>query len=293
MMPQTENNIDLSNVKDAAAFLLRDNSVIPHLAIVIGSGLGAFLNTIEKTAQFPYATIPHFPVSSVAGHEGEWIFGTSDGNPVIILAGRKHLYEGAGVAACTFAIRLLGELGVRMLILTNAAGALSRHLLPGDLMLIADHINLMFSKPLFPPNPERLFDRLPCSAETYDIRLRKIARDVASAEKIPLKEGIYLGTMGPSYETKAEAQFMKWLGADAVGMSTVLENIAARQLGMRVLGISYISNSVLFPGMQGKITHEEVLANAKLVEVNFAKLMRGVIRAISVSAVVEELHESG
>jgi len=281
MMPRLENNIIHSEVKDASDFLRRDNPVIPHLAIVIGSGLGAFLNTIEKTRQLPYATIPHFPVSSVAGHEGEWIFGTSDGNPVIILAGRKHLYEGAGVASCTFAIRLLGELGVRILILTNAAGALNRNLQPGDLMLIADHINLTFRKPQVVPTSEKPFDRLPCPAETYDIRLRKIARDIASEEKIPLKEGIYLGTIGPGYETSAEVQFMRWLGADAVGMSTVLENIAARQMGMRVLGISYISNSVLFPGMQGKITHEEVLANAKLVEENFAKLLRGIIRALS------------
>ncbi len=266
-------------VNAAADFLRKAVSGFPKITIVIGSGLSGFLNEVSQKKEIGYSAIPKFPISTVRGHGGKFVFGSVGGVPVAVLAGRKHLYEGGAVRDAVFAIRVLGVLGVRILILSNAAGALNRNFVPGDLMLISDHINLMFRNPLIGPTIEKWGPRFPDMSEPYDGRLRQIARAVAIEEKIRLQEGIYAASTGPSYETRAEVEFLRFIGADAIGMSTVPENIVARQMGIRVLGITYISNSlVLNPDV--KTTHEEVLANARLVEPKFATLIRGILQRL-------------
>ena len=269
----------LSEVKAAADFIRGKAGSFPQTAIAIGSGLGAFLNSVSASISLNYSDIPCFPASTVAGHKGALVIGLLEGRPLALWAGRKHLYEGAGVNQSLFSVYVMAELGVKILILTNAAGGVSNLLQAGDLMLIADHINLMFKN--FQAAAQA--GGKPCGVagerQIYDAQLQQVARDAALREGIVLKEGIYLATCGPNYETKAEIQFMKFLGADAVGMSTAPEALMARQLGMRVLGISFISNSAVLPS-DGKTAHEEVLANARLVEVKFSKLMTGIVKEI-------------
>ncbi len=275
-----DKNEYVEHVNRAAGYLRGMSNPFPRIAMIIGSGLGGFLKQLEKKNVVGYADIPHFPKSGVSGHSGSLGLGVLDNVPLAVLAGRTHVYEGAALENVIFPVRVLGTLGVKILILTNAAGGLNPDFIPGDLMLISDHINLMFRNPLAGPHVRDWGPRFPDMSEPYDRDLRSLARKIALDLKIPLREGVYASNLGPNYETKSEVGFLKYISADAVGMSTMPEDLPARQMGIRVLGISYISNSLVLK-QETKTTHEEVLANAVLVEKKFHTLMTSLIKAMS------------
>jgi purine-nucleoside phosphorylase len=277
-------------VGEAAGCIRRAVPGQPQVAVIAGSGLGKLAELASGRKRLPYASIRHYPRLTVAGHKGEMVFGRVGEKRVIVLAGRRHLYEeDAGVArqksalAATwrviFPVRVLAELGVKQLILTNAAGGLNPHFEVGDLMLIADQINLTFRNPLIGPNAAKWGPRFPDMAQPFDTELRRIARETAIAEGIELKEGVYCAAVGPSYETRAEIEMLRLMGADAVGMSTVPETLAGVHCGMRILGVSLISNS-LVKGAGTKVTHEEVLAAASGVESTLLRFLTAFIHRI-------------
>ena len=246
------------------------------LGIILGSGLGAFADSFQNRIVIPFGDLPHFPSSTVPGHAGNMIIGDAEGVPTVALQGRAHLYEGYSGAQVAFPTRILGALGIRRLIVTNAAGGINISFSPGDLMLITDHINLMGTNPLIGPNVDELGHRFADMSEAYDSGMREIALKVAREKGIVLHEGIYVGLSGPSYETPAEIRMCRALGADAVGMSTVPEVIIANHMGMRVLGISCITNMAagILPR---KLTHGEVTETAERAAGKFQSLLRGVI----------------
>ena len=250
----------------------------PRVAVVLGSGLGFLGEHVEDAVRVPYAAIPGFPRTTVVGHAGEIIAGLLDGTPVIVQSGRFHLYEGHEPLTAALPARLFGELGVRVLVVTNAAGGIRRTFRPGTLMLIADHINLTGRNPLTGavlPGEERF----PDMSDPYDRELRELARKVAAERGIALDEGVYAGLLGPSYETRAEIEMLKRAGADAVGMSTVVEVIAARSRGIRCLGISTITNVAAGLGAQ-TLSHQEVLETAERVRSRLTALVRGIVQAL-------------
>jgi purine-nucleoside phosphorylase len=244
-------------------------------AIVLGSGLGSLADEIEHPVTIPYREIPGFPSATVAGHAGALIAGQLDGRLVLALAGRFHMYEGYGARLAAFPARVAYALGAPVLIVSNAAGGVNRMWQPGDLMLIRDHINLMFRNPLIGAL-EAGDQRFPDMSEPYDGGLGSLARAVAAEQGIALREGVYAGLLGPAYETAAEVRMLGLLGADAVGMSTVPEVIVARAIGMRVLGISCITN--LACGLSNTpITHAEVLETTAKAATRFSRLVGGVV----------------
>jgi purine-nucleoside phosphorylase len=256
----------------------RLGSLEPRAAIVLGSGLGFLADDVRGAVRIPYAEIPGFPQPGVAGHKGELVAGTLDGVPVLVQSGRFHLYEGHGADVAALPVRVMATLGVRTLIVTNAAGGVRLTFRPGTLMLIADHINLMFRNPLTGPVLEGE-ERFPDMSEPYDAMLRTLARDAAREAKIPLEEGVYAGLLGPSYETPAEIRMLQRLGADAVGMSTVPEVIVARARGMRCLGFSTITN--LAAGISpAPLSHQEVLQVGREVGQALATLVKAVLRRL-------------
>ena len=247
----------------------------PDAAIVLGSGLGSLANEIDAVARIPYRNVPGFPAATVAGHAGEIIAGTLEEKFVLALAGRFHIYEGHDVRLAAFPARVVHALGADTLIVSNAAGGVNRMWQPGDLMLIRDHINLMFRNPLTGP-VEKGDLRFPDMSAPYDERLAEIARTVAKEQGTVLREGVYAGLLGPTYETPAEVRMLSLLGADAVGMSTVPEVIVARSMGMHVLGISCVTN--LASGISNNpITHAEVLETTARAATRFTALIRGVV----------------
>jgi purine-nucleoside phosphorylase len=251
---------------------------VPTAAIVLGSGLGSLADEIDSIATIPFRDIPGFPAATVAGHAGSLIAGTLAGKFVVALAGRFHIYEGHDVRLAAFPTRVVHALGAKTLIVSNAAGGVNRLWQPGDLMLIRDHINLMFRNPLVGA-VEQGDARFPDMSEPYDLELGAIARDVARAQGVLLREGVYAGQLGPAYETAAEVRMLALLGADAVGMSTVPEVIVARAIGMRVLGISCITN--LACGLSNNpITHAEVLETTARAAAKFKALIRGVVERL-------------
>lgn len=217
------------------------NGIVPPTAIILGSGLGRLADSIENPIVIPYSTIPHFPQSTVMGHKGNLICGSLDGQPVLAMQGRVHYYEGYTMQQVTFPIRVFSLLGVKRLVVSNAAGAVNPTFRVGDLMVITDHINMM-PNPLIGPNDEQFGVRFPDMTTTYSKTLREKAHRCAASEGIELRDGVYLGNTGPSFETPAEYRFYRTIGADAVGMSTVPEVIVARHCGMEIFGISVISN---------------------------------------------------
>jgi purine-nucleoside phosphorylase len=247
----------------------------PVAGIILGSGLGGLANEIDAVARIPFAEIPGFPTATVVGHAGALIAGTLSGQFVLALAGRFHMYEGHSAALAAFPTRVLHALGAPTLIVTNAAGGVNRLYVPGDLMLIRDHINLMFRNPL--TGPVEAGDlRFPDMTAPYDAALATLAREVAAEQGVELREGVYAGLLGPTYETAAEVRMLGVLGADAVGMSTVPEVIAARAIGLRVLGFSCITN--LACGLSNtSISHTEVLETTAAVAAKFTRLVRGVV----------------
>jgi purine-nucleoside phosphorylase len=271
----------LTRLDEAAAAVRRVFHARPAVGLVLGSGLGAFAEGLADRRAIPYGRIPNFPApSGVVGHAGELVLGRVEGTPVVVLSGRVHFYEGRLMADVVFPARLLFRLGVGAVVLTNAAGGVRRSLRPGDLMLISDHINAFGTNPLIGENDEALGPRFPDMSAVYDRRLRRIAKATAQRLRVPLKEGVYLGTHGPSYETPAEIRAFARLGADAVGMSTVPEAIALSHAGVRVLGISTITN--MAAGILPKpLIHAEVLAVTQKVGKRFRSLLTALVPRIA------------
>jgi purine-nucleoside phosphorylase len=229
-------------VQRAADFLRARVGDPPGVGIVLGSGLGDFTTTLRDPVSIPYGEIPHWPASAIVGHAGKLVVGAIGGRRVAALSGRAHFYEGHTMQVATFATRVLGLLGVRTLILTNAAGGINLNFKPGTLMVIDDHINLMGTNPLIGSNDERFGPRFPDMTEAYSKRLRHIADEAAGARGVAIAHGVYVAVHGPSYETPAEIRYLRTIGADAVGMSTVPETIVGRHMGLEILGISCITN---------------------------------------------------
>jgi purine-nucleoside phosphorylase len=251
----------------------------PDTAIVLGSGLGDFADALAGAVAVPYGELPHWPATTVAGHPGKLVVGTAGGRRVAALAGRAHVYEGHTMAAVVFAARVMGRLGVKHLILTNAAGGINTTFAQGALMVIDDHINLMGTNPLVGPNDERLGPRFPDMSEVYSRRLRAVADEAARARAVPLRHGVYAAVHGPSYETPAEIRSLRAIGADAVGMSTVPEAIAARHMGIEVLGISCITN--MAAGVLDRpLVHDEVMDTARRVRGAFVSLLEGILERL-------------
>jgi len=266
----------LRRVEEAAGHLRGVLPELPDIVLVLGSGLGHLADRIERPTIVPYKEIPHFPVSTVSGHAGEIVSGKLRGRNVIAMKGRIHLYEGYDAQTVAFPIRVMRELGAKRLLITNASGGINPSFRAGDLMLIRDQINFMFRNPLIGPNADQFGERFPDMSEPYDKRLRGLALRVAAGKGIVLREGVYAGVLGPSYETPAEIRMLRTLGADAVGMSTVPEVIAARHAGMNVLGISCITN--MAAGILGRpLSHAEVTETAGKVRHTFSELLLGII----------------
>jgi purine-nucleoside phosphorylase len=262
---------------DEAAAAVRSKSPLsPRVALVLGSGLGGFARSLEGVVSLPYATIPHFRTVSVPGHRGDLLLGTSRGVPVMVFAGRPHLYEGYSPEEIAFPARLAARLGAPVFVVTNAAGAVNTSFKPGELMLLTDHINLTGANPLTGLHDPSLGDRFLDMTEAYDPALLEIAEKAARKQGVPVRKGVYLGLAGPSYETPAEVRMARTLGADAVGMSTVLEVIAARQMKMRVLGISCLSNMAAGV-IRRRLDHAEVLRAGELVDAALTDLLGEVV----------------
>jgi purine-nucleoside phosphorylase len=254
----------------------------PDVAIVLGSGLGALTERLERPIRIPFREIPGFPEPTVPGHDGELVAGSLAGRKVIVQSGRFHPYEGHSAASSALAVRAMAGLGAGTLILTNAAGGIRRTFRPGDLMLISDHVNLTFLNPLIGPRlPGEA--RFPDMHAAYDHELRACTRTVARERRIELQEGVYAGLVGPSYETQSEVRMLERLGADAVGMSTVLEAIAARALGLRCLAISTITNMACGVGV-AKLSHDEVREVAAGACERLGTLLEGVVEGLAVPA---------
>jgi purine-nucleoside phosphorylase len=251
-------------VEQAAAAVRARCGTLPDTAIVLGSGLGDFADTLLDAVATPYGDLPHWPASKVVGHAGRLVIGNVGGRRVAALSGRAHFYEGHDLSTVVFATRVMGRLGVRQVILTNAAGGINTGFAQGALMIIDDHINLLGSNPLVGANDERFGVRFPDMSEVYSRRLRALADAAAKARQVPVAHGVYVAVHGPSYETPAEIRFLRTIGADAVGMSTVPEAIAARHMGMEVLGISCITNMAAGVLPQ-PLVHDEVMATARRV----------------------------
>lgn len=250
--------------------------VTPRTAIVLGSGLGGFADELTGAVAIPYSEIPGWPKSTAAGHAGKLVVGHLDGVPLAVLAGRAHLYEGYSAARVTYGVRVMRMLGVESLVLTNAAGGINLKYGQGALVLIADHINLQGTNPLMGANEDDLGPRFPDMSEAYCARYRGIAKQVAAEQGVGLEEGVYAALSGPSYETPAEIRYLRTIGADLIGMSTVPEAIVANHMGMKVLAISCVTNMAAGV-LPRKINHEEVLETGLRVRVTLVKLLRGII----------------
>lgn len=266
-------------VEEAAAFLRGRLPAVPPVAVVLGSGLGAFAGRLEAATQVPYADIPHWPPATVIGHAGTLVSGSAGGRPVLTLGGRAHFYEGHDLRAVTFATRVLGRLGVRTIVLTNAAGGINTSFTPGTLMVIDDHINLMGSNPLIGPNDDRFGVRFPDMTAVYAPHLRAAADRAAADSGVAVRHGVYAGLHGPSYETPAEIRFLRTIGADAVGMSTVPEAIVARHMGLDVLGISCITNPAAGV-LPEPLHHDEVMEVARRVSGQFTALLEAILALV-------------
>lgn len=266
-------------VQRAAEIVRSRAPAAPQIGLVLGSGLGAFTQRIEDGTSIPYDTMPHWPAAGVVGHDGRLVLGRLRDHPVAVLSGRAHYYEGHDLRAVTFATRVLGALGVRVVVLTNAAGGINTSFTPGDLMVIDDHLNLIGSSPLIGPNDDRFGVRFPDMTDVYANRLRAIADEAGRSQRLTLRHGVYAACHGPSYETPAEVRYLRSIGADAVGMSTVPEAIVARHMGMEVLGISCITN--LAAGVSSEpLRHDEVLETAHRVGRQFGSLLTDIIARI-------------
>lgn len=273
------NALTAAHIKEAAQFIEEQTTQRPEIGLIMGSGLGVLGDYLENAVTIQYHDIPHFPVSTVEGHAGELLIGTLSGKTAILMRGRFHMYEGYGPELTAFPVRVMKALGVKTLLVTNAAGGINTDFDSGNLMLISDHINLTGKNPLIGPNDDELGVRFPDMSEAYSKRLRAIAKDIAANQGFTLREGVYVGLLGPTYETPAEIRMLRVLGADAVGMSTVAEVIAARHSGIEVVGISCISN--MAAGILDQpLSHAEVMETTERVKSQFLGLVTALIAAV-------------
>ena len=265
----------------AADYIRSQNPIAPRVGLILGSGLNPLADAVGDGSAIPYGQIPHFPRPTVEGHAGRLILGRLEGIPVVVMQGRVHFYEGYSMQQVVFPVRTMQVMGIEILVVTNAAGGLNPDFHAGDLMLISDHLNLIGmtgNNPLFGPNDPSLGPRFPDMSVPYDPDLRRIAREVARENQLPLHEGVYASLSGPSFESPAEIRFLRLIGADAVGMSTAPEVIVARHGGIRVLGISGISNVALTEPAAGQVTsHEEVLEAGRQIVPRLITLICGVL----------------
>ncbi|MBT2738020.1 purine-nucleoside phosphorylase [Bacillus sp. ISL-7] len=272
--------MNADKIQNATGFLKQKYENTPRIGLILGSGLGVLADEIETPVKIPYNQIPDFPISTVEGHAGQLVFGLLSGVEVVAMQGRFHFYEGYSMEKVTFPVRVMKELGVEMLIVTNAAGGVNETFSAGDLMIISDHINYMGTNPLIGPNDSKFGVRFPDMSEAYTKELRAVAREIADRLNIKVKEGVYFGNPGPVYETPAEIRMVRTLGGDAVGMSTVPEVIVARHSGMKVLGISCISN--MAAGILDQpLTHDEVIETTERVKADFLQYIKEIVKTIA------------
>ena len=268
-----------NKITNAAAYIRARITVKPKIGLILGSGLGDYADTLDDPVRIPYSEIPDFPVPTVPGHSGAMVFGHKCGKDVVVLQGRIHYYEGLSQQEITLPVRVLAALGIETLVLTNACGGVNMSFIPGDLMLISDHINFSGSNPLIGPNLDTFGPRFPDMSDLYTKSIRDAIREKASEAGIPLQEGVYAMYSGPNYETPAEIRMFRTLGADAVGMSTVPEALVAGHCGMRVVGVSCVTNMAagILPV---KLSHEEVTDTANRVHLKFQRLIDLILRTI-------------
>jgi len=275
-------NAELARAEAAAQFIRKKTKLQPKIALVLGSGLGAFADEFAAATRIPYAKIPHFPRSTAIGHAGKLVIGKVDGIEVAGMQGRVHLYEGYSPQDVAFPIRVFSRLGAKAVILTNAAGGIKKEFTQGRLVVISDHINLQGANPLSGPNADEFGPRFPDMTNAYDKKFRELTLAAGRRLNIDLGEGVYAALAGPSYETPAEIRYLRSIGADLVGMSTVPEVIAARHAGLRALGISCVTNAAAGV-LERPLDHNEVLETAERVKSQFIGLLRAVIPRIASS----------
>jgi purine-nucleoside phosphorylase len=271
---------EFERAESAANFIFTKTDLRPKIALVLGSGLGAFADEFETPTKIPYSEIPHFPRSTAIGHAGQLVVGKVGGIPLAGMQGRVHLYEGYSAKDVAFPIRVFARMGIKAVILTNAAGGIKREFVQGQLVVIKDHINLQGVSSLTGPNDERFGPRFPDMTVAYDRRFRELTVGEGNRNRISLYEGVYAALPGPSYETPAEIRYLRTIGADLVGMSTVPEVIAARHSGIRVLGISCVTNAAAGI-LDQPLDHKEVLETADCVKSQFIALLKNVIPRIA------------
>ncbi|MFS7003868.1 purine-nucleoside phosphorylase [Carnobacterium maltaromaticum] len=265
-------------IKQAASFIREKGVGEIEIGLILGSGLGELGDEVENAIQIPYETIPNFPTSTVEGHAGQLVYGTLGGKKVLAMQGRFHYYEGYSLEMVTFPVRVMKALGIYSVIVTNAAGGLNLDFTPGELMLITDQINFTGVNPLIGPNDNEMGVRFTDMSQAYDKEYQEIVRNVAKEMNLDLKEGVYMGFTGPTYETPAEIKMARVIGADAVGMSTVPEVIVARHSGLRVIGVSCVTN--LAAGMQASLNHAEVVETTERVKESFKTLVKNILASI-------------
>ena len=274
--------ITIEQIDQAADAVRTRTSYRPRLGLILGSGLNDLADSVQKADIISYADLPNWPISTVQGHAGRLVIGELDGQTVLVMQGRIHFYEGYSMSQITLPVRVMQRLGLEILIVTNAAGGINNNFVPGDVMLITDNLNLMGmtgANPLMGPNIDEIGPRFPDMSQAYDRELMGIARQVAAQENVQLREGVYCGLSGPSFEGPADLRFLNMIGADAVGMSTVPEVIVARHGGTRVLGFSGISNKANLDGST-VTTHDEVIEAGKTISPKIETIIRGVLRAL-------------
>jgi purine-nucleoside phosphorylase len=270
----------LKKIKETIDYLEKEGHFNPEVGIILGTGLGGLVDEIEIQQTIPYQSIPNFPVSTVDGHRGQLIFGTMNGKRIVAMQGRFHYYEGYSMQELTFPVRVMKYLGIKLLILSNASGGVNPSFEVGDIMVIEDHINLMKDNPLIGKNEEEIGTRFPDMSNSYDPELIKLTQSIANQHGIKLQRGVYAAVSGPTFETPAEYSYIRTIGADAVGMSTVPEVIAARHMGLKCFAVSVISDLGV-PGKIVEITHKEVIHAASAVEPKMTKIIRELLSVLN------------
>lgn len=271
----------LQKINESATYIKKQITTLPKIGLILGSGLGELADEIINAAKIPYAEIPHFPTSTVEGHAGQLVIGELEGKSVVAMQGRFHYYEGYSMQEVTFPVRVMKQLGVELLIITNAAGSMNKNIRPGEFMIICDHINMTGQNPLIGPNIDELGPRFPDMSQAYTNEYIPFVEEIGKKLNMKLHKGVYVGISGPTYCTAAELIMYRNIGGDAIGMSTVPEVIVARHAGLKVIGISCITDMAIGEEIQG-ITHEEVVAVANQAKPKFKKLMKEIVVSLQI-----------